>query len=354
MPEDLDVVINARCINWEVPVDCAVKAAKSGLSSIERTTNGMAYCQNCGLEFVIDGYSREHQSSTDSETGFKTEYGAVLKKSGKQRNREESFDRLSYLCNSVLDLDQSISVQAANLLRKLMDSGSAKGGRGFVVLEIVAAYTATRMSNQSIKLAEVIEGHRNWTTKEGQYKAIKSVSAKTVRRFMSDLQRKKIIPTARPSASDLIGSNKWCLDNLADETLAMAQEISKQGAGTPDSIAAAAILLACGDLRVIRPGGRFHTSRTGRENDGQKMTSSVAIQLFPGTSARTVRKRLKDLRNTMGIQPIPNPPHDERKFRIKERLTEVVADLGGEMEPDKPPFGITRKDVVTLEAIKRQ
>ena len=354
MPEDLDVVINARCINWEVPVDCAVKAARSGLSSLDRTTNGMAYCKNCGLEFVVDGYSREHQSSTDSETGLKTEYGAVLKKSGKQRNREESFDRLSYLCNSVLNLEQSVAVKAASILRTLMESGAAKGGRGFVVLEIVAAYSAARMSNQSIKLNEVIEGHRNWTTKEGEFKAIKSVSPKTVRRLMSDLQRKKILPTARPSASDLIGSNKWCLDNLTDDTLSLAQEIAKNGSGTPDSIAAAAVLIACGDLRVIKPGGRFHKPKTGRENDGQKMTSNVAVQLFPGTSPRTVRKRLKDLRLAMGIQPISNPVDDERKNRIKSRLAEVVADLGGELDPDKPPFGITRKDVETLEAIKRQ
>ena len=352
MPEDLDVVINARCINWEVPVDCAVKAARSGLSSLDAQQTEWLL-QNCGLEFVVDGYSREHQSSTDSETGLKTEYGAVLKKSGKQRNREESFDRLSYLCNSVLNLEQSVAVKAASILRTLMDSGAQRRSR-IVVLEIVAAYSAARMSNQSIKLNEVIEGHRNWTTKEGEFKAIKSVSPKTVRRLMSDLQRKKILPTARPSASDLIGSNKWCLDNLTDDTLSLAQEIAKNGSGTPDSIAAAAVLIACGDLRVIKPGGRFHKPKTGRENDGQKMTSNVAVQLFPGTSPRTVRKRLKDLRLAMGIQPISNPVDDERKNRIKSRLAEVVADLGGELDPDKPPFGITRKDVETLEAIKRQ
>lgn len=354
MPEDLDVVVNAMCINWEVPVDCAVKAARSGLSALDRTANGMAYCKNCGLEFVVDGYAREHESSIDSETGLKTEFGAVMKKSGKQRNREESFDRLAYLCNTVLNLDQEIGVRASSILRNLMDSGAAKGGRGFVVLEIVAAYTAARTSNQSIKLNEVIEGHRGWTTKEGQFKAIKSVSAKSVRRLISDFQRKKILPTVRPSASDLIGSNKWCLDNLSDDTLSLAQQIAKKGSGTPDSIAAAAIILACGDLRVIRPGDRFHVAKTGRENDGQKMTSKVAIELFPGTSARTVRKRLKDLRLEMGIDLISNPIHDLRKERIRNRLKDVVNDLGGDLEDDKPPFGITRRDVETLEAIKRQ
>lgn len=354
MPEDMTVVVSGRCPNWEVPIDCAVKVAKSGDSALDVKANGMAYCVNCGLEFIVDGFVREHGSSTDSETGLRTMFGTVLKKTGKQRNRAESFDRLSHLCNTVLRMDQASSLQAASILQKLMDSGAAKGGRGFVVLEIVAAFTAARMNSQSIKLDDVLEAHRGWTTKEGEYKAIKSVTSKSVRRLMSELQRNKQLPVARPDAASLIGANKWCLENLSEDTLQAAMAIATKGTGTPDSIAAASILMASGDARVIRPGSRFHTPSTGRENDGQKMTIDVAIKIFPATSPRTVRKRLKELRESLGIAVKSNPVVDQRKSMIRLRLQELVAELGGELDEDKPPFGITAKDVEILKGIKRQ
>ena len=355
MDGDIEVVISARCPSWEVPVDCAVKLAKSGDQNLQVQTNGMAYCSNCGIEFVVDGYVREHAYVKDKLTGFKTEFGAQLKKTGKQRNRQESFNRLSYLCNTILGLEQNVSMVASQILQKLMDSGASKGGRGFVVLEVVAAYTAARISNQSVKLENVIDSHRGWTTAEGEYRAIKSVSPKAVRRLIVEQQRQGTIPTIRPMASDLIRNNRWCLENLSDEVISTAQELTKGVSGSPDSIAAAAIVMACGNSRVIAPGNiYFKDTTTGRENDGQRMTLAVAAQLFSGTSARTIRKRMKEIRENQGISVLSNPVEDSRKQVIKGRLKEVVSELGGELDPDKPPFGITRKDVEVLERIKNR
>ena len=356
---DFSSISSVLCPAFEQPPGCAVSLAKQqnfDSLSVDSMT-GRAYCGSCGVEFVVDRYQVSHEQKK-SDDGIET-YGSVLSKSGKQRNREQSFDRLGYLCISKLDLSQSVLAQATRYLYDMMEGGAAKGGRGFPQLEVVAAYVAGRMHNQSLTLEHVVNIHRDWITEEGEFKSIKAASMKSVNRLLQNMTRENILPYPRPSADDIIGSNSWCLANLDEVIIQNAKELSNCGVqGSPDSIAAASVMVAAKNKRVVKPGDDLSRPRTqmAGEEDGQRLTLEVIAKLFPGTTARTVRRRMKEIRDVLElrlpltreqVEVLENP--DPRKVRVRNTVEEVFSQLDSELEGKIP---LTSKDVAILRKLK--
>ena len=357
---DFSSIQTVLCPAYEGPSQCAVRLAREGdfQSLAIDGLRGVAYCGGCSMEFLIDRYQVSHQQKKTDE-GVET-FGSILSKSGKQRNREQSVDRLAYLCSSKLNLSQNALAQARLYLFNMMEAGAAKGGRGFPQLEVVAAYVAGRMDNQSLTLEYVVDIHRDWITEEGDFKSIKMASMKSVNRLLQKMTREKILPYPRPSADDIIGSNSWCLANLDEDVLRLAKEIANSGAqGSPDSIAAASVMLATKDKRVIKPGDVISRPRAlmAGEADGQRLTLESVVKLFPGTTARTVRRRMKEIREIMEInlpltkaqvEVLENP--DPRKQRVRETVAQVFSEMDSQLG-EKIPF--TSKDVSILRKLKK-
>lgn len=357
---DFSSIQTVLCPAYEGPTQCAVRMAREGefqSLSIDGL-RGVAYCGACAMEFVIDRYQVVHQQKKTDE-GVET-FGSVLSKSGKQRNREQSVDRLAYLCSSKLNLSQDALAQARRHLFNMMEAGAAKGGRGFPQLEVVAAYVAGRMDNQSLTLEYVVDVHRDWITEEGEFKSIKTASMKSVNRLLQKMTREKVLPYPRPSADDIIGSNTWCLANLDEDILRLAKEIANSGVqGSPDSIAAASVMIATKDKRVIKPSDSISRPRAmmAGEGDGQRLTLESIAKLFPGTTARTIRRRMKEIREIMEIklpltkaqlEVLENP--DPRQQRVRETVSQVFTEMDAQLEGKIP---LTSKDVSILRKLKK-
>ena len=158
--------------------------------------------------------------------------------------------------------------------------------------------------------------------------------------------------------------NSWIknisIRNLDEDVLRLAKEIANSGAqGSPDSIAAASVMLATKDKRVIRPGDMISRPRAlmAGEADGQRLTLESVVKLFPGTTARTVRRRMKEIREIMDInlpltkaqvEVLENP--DPRKQRVRETVAQVFSEMDSQLG-EKIPF--TSKDVSILRKLKK-
>ena len=357
---DFSSIASILCPSFEVPSKCAVSMARLGefdSLTIDGLT-GRAYCGACNIEFLIDRYQVSHQQSK-TDDGVET-FGSILSKSGKQRNREQSFDRLAYLSVSKLGFSQVVKAQATRYLVDMMEAGAAKGGRGFPQLEVIAAYVAGRMDNQSLTLEYVVDVHRDWITGEGEFKSIKTASMKSVNRLLQKMTRERILPYPRPSAVNIIGSSSWCLANLDEDVLRQAKDIANCGVqGSPDSIAAASVLIAAKDKRVVKPGDNISRPRAtmAGEADGQRLTLESVSKLFPGTTARTIRRRMKEIRQVMEIklpltktqqEVLDNP--DPRKERIMETVSGVFIEMDSQLNGKIP---LTSKDVSILKKLKK-